>query len=222
MRRQPVWRTMSAAMPLVALASWACGVSDAAGTRGATTELSALASAAPAAAAGPEPDSANYVGDGFAIRYPADATVGTLGSDAAPGALAAIEIRGPALRDSEGEPIVGSASYVLEVAAYADSGAAGLEDWVARYGDREHDDAAEAEGREEEVGAAAPATVAGLPAFRQALFGGDCELVRYYVARGGRVVVFRYADFPIANDSLNPQNLRTYAAVMGSFHWTKR
>ena len=241
MRR--LWRAMGAAVPLVALA---CGVDEAEGARGGsardfpalsstrtlapepTPSADAAADAAAYAAADPAPDTATYEGDGFSFRYPSDATIGTLTHEAVQVAeqthqlLTAIELRGPALRDDEGNPIAGSASYVLEVATYGDSAGLGLDRWVASNGDREHDDEAESEGRDPGVAPLARATVAGLPALRQSLFGGDCELVRYYVARGGRVVVFRYADFPVQNDPLNPQNVRTYQAVMKTFRWSAR
>ena len=125
MRR--LWRAMGAAVPLVALA---CGVDEAEGARGGsardfpalsstrtlapepTPSADAAADAAAYAAADPAPDTATYEGDGFSFRYPSDATIGTLTHEAVQVAeqthqlLTAIELRGPALRDDEGNPII--------------------------------------------------------------------------------------------------------------------
>jgi hypothetical protein len=162
-------------------------------------------------------------GDDFTLRYPGDATVRPLEADGVPGASSALEIRGPELRDSEGEPIEGSASYSLEVVSYPNPDRLSLDAWLARHRERENGAdalrAARLPASGEPTDGPVSAAVGGLPALRESRFGGDCQLVRYYVARGTRVVALRYADFPVESDSLNPENLRTYGRLMNSFRW---
>jgi hypothetical protein len=184
----------------------------------------AVAALRPTAAAGRETSSGELLtfdGDEFTLRYPGDATVRPLEGDAAPGASAALEIRGPELRDVEGDPIEGSATYSFEVVSYPNPDRLSLDAWLARHRERENDADAlrTAAAAGETVEAPTSASVGGLAALRESRFGGDCRLVRYYVARGTRVIALRYADFPVESDSLNPENLRTYRKVMNSFRW---
>ena len=230
MRRR--WRAADATITLLIssapLALGACGV-DVAGARQGGRESYdppslAVAALRPASASPREAAPGEHLtldADDYTLRYPGDATVRPLDLEAAPGSTSAIEIRGPELRDDEGEPIEGSATYSFEVVSYPNAERLPLEAWLARHREQENaHDALSAAGR-----VAAPATpptsaaVGGLPALRESRFGGDCELVRYYVARGSHVVALRYADFPVESDSLNPQNLRTYGKLMGSFRW---
>ena len=183
--------------------------------------VAALRPAAPEPHA-PASESLTFDGDEFTLRYPGDATVRPLERDAVPGASAALEIRGPELRDVGGEPIEGSATYSFEVVSYPNPEFLPLDVWLARHREQENvHDALRAAGAAARESAEAPtsAAVGGLAALRESRFGGDCQLVRYYVARGARVVALRYADFPVESDSLNPENLRTYRAVMNSFRW---
>src|SRR5689334_14763145 len=79
-------------------------------------------------------------GDDFTLRYPGDATVRPLEPDGVPGASSAVEIRGPELRDSEGEPIEGSASYSFEVVSYPNPDRLSLDAWLVRHRVRESGD----------------------------------------------------------------------------------
>jgi hypothetical protein len=213
----------------------ACGV-DIAGARDAaaggghedplsrpTLSMAAVRPAASAAAAVDHAtESVVLEGDDFTLRYPGDASLRRLEpADAAPGALAAIEIRGPALRDVEGDPIEGSATYSFEIVTYENAERLPLERWLAqhRVGENANDALRSADPSHPRATPPTSAAVGGLPALRESRFGGDCDLVRYYVARGARVVALRYADFPVESDSLNPENLRTYRRVMSTFRW---
>ena len=202
----------------------ACGV-DVAGAREGMrqSDMPSLSVVVPSRAPteGDEVEPVLLQGDGFTLRYPGDASVRPLDAESAPGAAAAVEIRGPELRDVEGDPIVGSASYSFEVVTYANDERLPLDVWLARQRSRDggHDVVTTVSSREHDESPPVASKVGPLPALRESRFGGDCDLVRYYVARGSRVVAFRYADFPIESDSLNAENLRTYARVMGTFRW---
>jgi hypothetical protein len=227
MRRR--WRAAAhATTPLLitgACALSACGV-DIAGARdevSARYERPALAAIAvrPAAVEERPASMVGYEGTDFTLRYPADATARPLDPEAAPGAVAAVEIRGPELRDVEGDPIEGSASYSFEVVTYGNEDRLPLDGWLARHRVREnaHDALTSADPGRHTAVSPTSASVGGLPALRESRFGGDCDLVRYYVARGAHVVALRYADFPVESDSLNAENLRTYRRLMSTFRW---
>ena len=230
-RRSSAVRSTFPILTLAApLALAACGVDIARARQGEAEDYAppslAVAAYTPAAPGRHESapgESQALDGEEFTLRYPGDATVRPLEADAVPGATSALEIRGPELRDSEGEPIEGSASYSFEVVSYQNPDALSLDAWLARHREQEngHDAlrAARLPAAGEPADAPTSASVGGLPALRESRFGGDCQLVRYYVARGTRVVALRYADFPVEGDSLNPENLRTYGRLMNSFHW---
>jgi len=203
----------------------ACGV-DVAGAREEmrASEMPSLSVAAPSRGATQVDESEPVLleGDGFTLRYPGDASIRPLDAEAAPGAAAAVEIRGPELRDVEGDPIDGSASYSFEVVTYANDEQLPLELWLARQraaSDGGRGVVTTVSSREHAESPPVASKVGSMPALRESRFGGDCDLVRYYVAHGARVVAFRYADFPIESDSLNAQHLRTYARVMSTFRW---
>jgi len=231
MRRR--WRAVRSIFPILTVAApialAACGVDVARARQGESDDYGppslavAALSPAPPVQRGTMSESQPLEGADFTLRYPGDATVRPLEGDAVPGATSAVEIRGPELRDSEGEPIEGSASYSLEVVSYPNPDRLSLETWLSRHREQEngHDalqtDRLAAAG--EPTDGPTSAAVGGVPALRESRFGGDCQLVRYYVARGASVVALRYADFPVESDSLNPENLRTYGRLMNSFRW---
>ena len=229
--RSPSWRPSTFTTPLLLSGTTllaACGV-DVPGAKGEgvppTAERLALVTMAAPPRAAREPAGARptltFDGEDFTLRYPADAKVRPLDSAAAPGASTAIEIRGPELRDDEGEPIEGSASYSFEVVTYTNADRLPLEAWVTRQRVREsaQDPVYAVTSVRTDPWRPTSASVGGVPALRESRFGGDCELVRYYVARGDRIIALRYADYPVESDSLNPQNLRTYARVLSTFRW---
>lgn len=232
MRRR--WRALrSTTLTLLALPLLAagCGVDVARARQGEayappSLAVAALQPIAPAVRDAPAGDAQTFDGDDFTLRYPGEATVRALDSAAVPGATRALEIRGPELRDDEGDPIEGSATYSFEVVSYPNPDRLALDAWLTRHREQENGSdalqAASLHSAAESEQAPTSAAVGGMPALREARFGGDCQLVRYYVARGTRVVALRYADFPVESDSLNPQNLRTYRKVMDSFRWKGR
>lgn len=230
MRRR--WRAVRSTSPILLavtpLVLAGCGVDVARARQGGddsypppSLAVAAFQPAAPAAQESSPVESLTFDGDDFTLRYPGDASVRPIEGDPVPGAANALEIRGPALRDVAGDPIEGSATYSFEIVSYANPDRLTLDAWLARHREQENEgDALRAASSSGET-AEAPtsASVGGLPALRESRFGGDCRLVRYYVARGTRVVALRYADFPVESDSLNPENLRTYRKVIDSFRW---
>ena len=233
MRRR--WRAVRSTLPILLLlllfavpVLTGCGVDVARARQGEayaspSLAVAALQPIAPAARDASAGDAQTYDGDDFTLRYPGEATVRALDSATVPGATTALEIRGPELRDVEGDPIEGSATYSFEVVSYPNPDRLALDAWLAHHREQENGSdalqAANLHSAAESAQAPTSAAVGGLPALREARFGGDCQLVRFYVARGTRVVALRYADFPVESDSLNPQNLQTYRKVMDSFRW---
>lgn len=226
-------RVVRSTTPILAVAAQlvlgACGVDVARARQGEaegyappSLAVAALRPAAPLTHETTAAELLTFDGDDFTLRYPGDATVRPLDGDPVPGASNALEIRGPELRDVEGDPIEGSATYSFEIVSYPNPDRLPLDGWLARHRAQENAaDALRAGATAGETAEEAPtsASVGGLPALRESRFGGDCRLVRYYVARGTRVVALRYADFPVESDSLNPENLRTYRKVLNSFRW---
>ena len=228
-RRWPVVHaTAPVLIPAACLVLAGCGVDVARARQGEhegygppSLAVAALSTRSGTTREAPSGEAQTLEGDDFTLRYPGDATVRPLELDAVPGSTSALEIRGPELRDVEGDPIEGSATYSFEVVSYPNADRLPLDAWLARH--REHENGHDALRAAGSAGPAAAtptsAAVGGLPALRESRFGGDCELVRYYVARGTRVVALRYADFPVESDSLNPENLRTYRKLLGTFRW---
>lgn len=159
----------------------------------------------------PSPGVELLEGDGFSLHYPAGARLQT--ESAEPPARQRVRIVGPeiAIRPVGADWTMAGAAYVLDVAAYENpkglTAAAWVEENILR-------------GRE----ALSPprvdsATVAGEPAVRVTMFGGDSEILTCYLARGERVVALQYADSPPGNSPIAPVQRDIYALILGSFRW---
>lgn len=149
-------------------------------------------------------------GDGFSLRYPADARLEFV--DPTPPALEAVRVVGPAVavRPVDGEWTRAGAAWVLDVVVWENPEALGLREWVEAYMiDREALSPPEVD-----LG-----TVAGEPAILVTTFGGDSWIRTWYLAKGRRVVELRYADVPRENDPIAPVARGVYALVLDTFRW---
>jgi hypothetical protein len=150
-----------------------------------------------------------FAGDGFSLRYPAGARL-VEPSESPTDQL--VRIAGPdiALRPADADWVQGGAGYMLDVITFENPERLSAEAWV-----EQHILSAETLSAPK----VADAVVAGEPAVRVAVFGGDSEIVTYYLARGERVVGLRYADVPVANSPIAQLQRDLYALVLGSFRW---
>jgi hypothetical protein len=150
-----------------------------------------------------------FVGNGFSLRYPAGAR---LVEPAESPTEQIVRIAGPdiALRPADADWVQGGAGYMLDVITYENPERLTAQAWV-----EQHILSVETLSPPK----VADAVVAGEPAIRVAAFGGDSEIVTYYLARGERVVGLRYSDIPVANSPIAQLQRDIYALVLGSFRW---
>jgi len=149
-------------------------------------------------------------GEGFTLRFPAGAKLVESPTEAPVRSLVRIADPEIAIRPADTDWRVEGAAYVLDVLTFDNPSALPAEEWV----------------KEQVLSAetlspprTGSATIAGEPAMRVETFGGDSQIITFYLARGTRVVGLRYADIPVANQPMSAVQQDVYALILGTFRW---
>ncbi len=149
-------------------------------------------------------------GDGFSIRYPANARIEIEGPR--PPVRGMTSIIGPSvgIRPADAEWEWWGPAYRLDLLTYDNPGALTAEAWVREniLADSEaliHDTQS--------------AVVAGELAVRVSSFGGDSEIITYYLARERQVVALQYADIPLGNSPIAPVQQDVHTLLLSTFRF---
>jgi len=167
-----------------------------------------------------------YQGDGFSLRYPANARVEAVAP--ASGALSEVHISGPdiSIKPGDADWTVESPGYQLIVQTYDNPSGLDAETWTredllkswreAQGGPYLGPVLESGKIDEERVG---QTSVAGYPAFWVSFFGGDSSNQVFYLSNKTRIFALSFREYPVGNQPIALVQQDAVALLMSTFRF---